>query len=347
MKKVLLTGIVSLFICTGVSGAVKSHMKIMLDGNEVALNTPIVISEERSFVPLREIGDKILHANVSWDEKTRTARLSKGDMSVTVQPGSDKIIVNDLYTVDIDSSDTKAFIENGYTYLPVRSLCEIFNYDVDFKDNTIYVEGNVILPQFSYMHKGDTVAVLHTNYGDISLRFFPEYAPKAVENFITHAKEGYYDGVTFHRVINDFVIQGGDPEGTGMGGNSIWGTPFENEVSMDLRHFRGALCMANSGANTNRSQFYIVQCPKVQTDFKTYVGSQAQNVQLYPDYIVDKYEEVGGYPYIDFGYTVFGQVTEGMDVVDKIAAVATDENDKPIDDVVIKNVEVYELNEIK
>ena len=333
MKKLLLTGIFSLFICTGVFGAVKSDMKIMLDGNEVEISVPIVISDNRSFVPLREMGDKILHANVSWDEKTRTAKLTRGDMTVAVQPDSDKLVINDLYTVDIDSEGTKAFIEKGYTYLPIRALCEAFDCDVDFKDNTIFIEENVTLPQFSYMHKGDTVAVLHTNYGDISLRFFPDYAPKATENFITHAKEGYYDGVTFHRVIDNFVIQGGDPEGTGMGGESIWGTPFENEVSMDLRHFRGALCMANSG--------------EVSSDFEQKVNSNVQSVQLYPDYIVKKYNEVGGYPYIDFGYTVFGQVIDGMEVVDNIAAVSTDENDRPVDDVVIENVEVYELNEIK
>ncbi len=344
MKKHILLCIAAITILSvNTFAAASDNMKITLDGNPVTLDTPIVIKNSRSFVPLREIGEKILHANVGWDDKSRTAVLSKGDMTVAVKPDSDKMVVNDMYTLSIDSEGTKAFIEKGYTYLPVRVLCEVFNYDVGFSNNTIAIESNVILPQFSYMHKGDTVATIHTNYGDISLRFFPEYAPKAVENFITHAKEGYYDGVIFHRVIDNFVIQGGDPLGTGMGGESIWGEPFENEVSIDLRHFRGALCMANSGANTNKSQFYIVQCPEARADLEAMVNSDARNVQLFPDYVIEKYKEVGGYPYIDFGYTVFGQVTEGMDVVDKIASVETDESDKPIEDVIIESIEVSEL----
>lgn len=103
------------------------------------------------------------------------------------------------------------------------------------------------------------IAEIETNVGVIKIRLFPDVAPKAVENFVTHAKEGYYDGQTFHRVINDFMIQGGDPTGTGMGGESIWGAPFEDEFSDYAYNFRGALSMANAGANTNGSQFFIVQ----------------------------------------------------------------------------------------
>lgn len=102
-------------------------------------------------------------------------------------------------------------------------------------------------------------AVMTTSMGDIELVFFPDQAPKAVENFLTHAQDGYYDGLTFHRVMDDFMIQGGDPNGTGTGGTSIWGVPFVDEFSENLYHFRGALSMANSGANTNGSQFFIVQ----------------------------------------------------------------------------------------
>ncbi|MBR7091565.1 MAG: peptidylprolyl isomerase, partial [Clostridia bacterium] len=103
---------------------------------------------------------------------------------------------------------------------------------------------------------GETVACLHTNYGDVRVRLFAEKAPKAVENFVTHAKNGYYDGLIFHRVIDGFMIQGGDPTGTGRGGESIWGAPFEDEFNLDLRHFRGALSMANAGPRTNGSQFF-------------------------------------------------------------------------------------------
>lgn len=107
--------------------------------------------------------------------------------------------------------------------------------------------------------EGETVAIMHTSMGDISIRFFPEAAPKAVENFLTHAKNGYYNGLTFHRIIDDFMIQGGDPEGTGTGGESIWGKSFEDEFDKKLMNLRGSLSMANSGVNTNGSQFFINQ----------------------------------------------------------------------------------------
>ena len=106
---------------------------------------------------------------------------------------------------------------------------------------------------------GEEVAIMHTSMGDISLRFFPEAAPKTVENFLTHAKEGYYDNLTFHRVINDFMIQGGDPSGDGTGGESIYGETFEDEFSDHLFNIRGSVSMANSGADTNGSQFFINQ----------------------------------------------------------------------------------------
>ena len=94
-------------------------------------------------------------------------------------------------------------------------------------------------------------AIIKTNKGDMSFDLMPEVAPKAVENFVTHAKNGYYDGLIFHRVIKDFMIQGGDPTGTGMGGESIWGKNFEDEFSLDARNYYGALSMANAGPNTN------------------------------------------------------------------------------------------------
>ena len=100
---------------------------------------------------------------------------------------------------------------------------------------------------------GDMIATVKTNMGEIKIKLFPEYAPKAVENFTTHAKNGYYDGLIFHRVINDFMIQGGDPNGTGTGGQSIWGHSFEDEFTGELHNLRGALCMANAGPNTNGS----------------------------------------------------------------------------------------------
>ena len=111
---------------------------------------------------------------------------------------------------------------------------------------------------FTELKKGDVIATIKTNFGSIRVKMLPEAAPKAVENFLTHARNGYYNGIIFHRVINDFMIQGGDPTGTGMGGESIWGDPFEDEFTPDARNFRGALSMANAGPGTNGSQFFIV-----------------------------------------------------------------------------------------
>lgn len=202
--------------------------------------------------------------------------------------------------------------------------------------------------------QGEEIAVMHTTMGDIKIKFFPEAAPKAVENFKTLAKEGYYDGVTFHRVINDFMIQGGDPTGTGAGGESIYGEPFEDEFSPSLYNFRGALSMANSGANTNGSQFFIVQAREVTEGYWDYIDAiieeyGADNVLYnsqtgsmvkvnYSDEARQIYDEIGGTPHLDYVHTVFGQVFEGMDVVDAIASVAVDENDKPADDVIIQSI---------
>lgn len=111
--------------------------------------------------------------------------------------------------------------------------------------------------------KDGVKATIKTNMGDMEFVLFPEIAPKAVENFVTHAKEGYYNGLIFHRVINDFMIQGGDPTGTGCGGESVYGKAFEDEFSIDARNYYGALSMANSGPNTNGSQFFIVQAKSV------------------------------------------------------------------------------------
>ena len=176
--------------------------------------------------------------------------------------------------------------------------------------------------QFEKPAKDSEVIVMKTNMGTIKMRLFPEKAPKTVENFVTHAKEGYYDGVSFHRVINGFMIQGGDPEGTGMGGESIWGRPFEDEFDVELRNFRGALSMANAGPSTNGSQFFIVQAndcdPGLLSQMKE-IGVNARG-QGFPEEVIAKYAEIGGTPWLDYKHSVFGQVFEGMEVVDKIAA---------------------------
>src|SRR3954451_19769459 len=149
-----------------------------------------------------------------------------------------------------------------------------------------------------------SAATLHTNKGTIAIELFDDDAPKTVENFKKLARDGFYDGVIFHRVIPDFMIQGGDPTGTGSGGP---GYKFEDEFN-DHKVERGALAMANAGPNTNGSQFFIVTADSC--------------------------------PWLDGKHTVFGSVTDGMDVVDAISALPTDSADKPRDDVVMERVSV-------
>lgn len=149
-------------------------------------------------------------------------------------------------------------------------------------------------------------ATLHTTKGDIHVKLFPDECPRTTENFATHAKNGYYDNLTFHRVIKGFMIQTGDPLGDGTGGESIWGGEFEDEFCDKLRHDRpGILSMANCGPNTNGSQFFV-----------TTVST----------------------PWLDGKHTVFGRVTKGMDTVHLVEKVKVDKHDKPLEDVKILSI---------
>ena len=162
------------------------------------------------------------------------------------------------------------------------------------------------------MSEEKTVAVIKTNYGTIEIELFKDKAPKTVENFIGLANKGYYNGVIFHRVIADFMIQGGDPTGTGRGGESLWGAAFEDEFSPDLKHDQpGMLSMANAGPNTNGSQFFINVVPT---------------------------------PWLDGKHTIFGKVINGMDVVYNISKVKTGPGDRPVNDVIMESVTIEERN---
>ena len=187
-------------------------------------------------------------------------------------------------------------------------------------------------PQLSNeIKKNEIGADLTTSMGTISVKLFPEYAPKAVENFVELSKEGYYDETIFHRVIQDFMIQGGDPEGTGLGGESIWKEPFGVEVSDHLYHIRGALSMAKTNKPVSiGSQFFIIQNQKDMS------GSASNST---PSEMIKAYKN-GGYPSLDESYTVFGQVINGMDIVDEIAALETNSNDLPIKPVTIESIKI-------
>ena len=191
-------------------------------------------------------------------------------------------------------------------------------------------------PQLDLKSEKGPKAVIKTNRGDITVQLFPELAPKTVQNFIELSKKGYYDGVIFHRVIPDFMIQGGDPTGTGMGGESIYGESFEDEFSRELFNLRGALSMANSGPNTNGSQFFIVNNTNVPANMRGQLEGAG-----FPSEIIEAYKG-GGTPWLDFRHTVFGHVLEGMDTVDEIANVQRGPQDRPVHDVVIETIEISE-----
>ena len=195
--------------------------------------------------------------------------------------------------------------------------------------------------QLAEAQKGETIVTMQVKgYGEMKFKFFMKKAPLAVKNFVTLASNGYFDGQIFHRVINDFMIQGGDPTGTGTGGESIWGEEFKNEVCDELLPLRGALCMANSGADTNGSQFSIVQA-KSDTAKKGLEEGTMDFTKKQKQLFLDQ----GGYPSLTGSYTVFGQMIEGYDVLDKIAACETKdsgsgEQSQPVKKVVIEKMAV-------
>ena len=231
--------------------------------------------------------------------------------------------------------------------------------DLKQQDNGKKAGYQLDLPQ-----EGEEIAVITLESGEvIKLRFFPDEAPKTVYNFKKHAIDGYYNGLTFHRIIEGFMIQGGDPKGDGTGGESVWGGSFSDEFNKNLVNIDGSVSMANSGPDTNGSQFFInatggwnsswdnfqqgfevyKQDPEV---FTAYYGSWVDMDKMTSD-VKKLYEEQGGNPTLDGyysttgkGHAVFAQVFEGMDNVFALSQVSTDSNNKPTEDVVIQSVEI-------
>lgn len=199
-----------------------------------------------------------------------------------------------------------------------------------------------MLEQLEKPKKGEKIAVLNTNHGQIKIRLFPQAAPKAVENFIGLIENKYYDKTIFHRVIKDFMIQGGDPTATGRGGKSIWNKAFEDEFSINFRNIRGALSMANAGPNTNGSQFFIVQVPSCQEDIIRQMEDAGPSKGFTED-VIEAYKNNGGAWWLDGKHTVFGQVFQGLDVVDEISGLEVNYMDKPLEDVIIENAVIEEI----
>jgi peptidyl-prolyl cis-trans isomerase B (cyclophilin B) len=245
-----------------------------------------------------------------------------GEKNITFAEAA-KIVVNILIE-PTDSSPTgnwyDSFIQilqkkNVQTYSPEKNITRgemaeiIWGVMKNFPD---FIENKKL--QKDVPKDEDDIAVISTSYGDISIRFFPEEAPKTVENFIGLSKKGYYDGIIFHRIIDEFMMQGGDPTGTGTGGESIFGEPFEDEFSSDLSNLKYSVSMANAGPKTNGSQFFI-----------NHVDNE----------------------FLDGRHTVFGEVIIGIDVVEKIMKVKTGAGDKPVTPVTMNSVEIVKFKTLK
>ena len=201
------------------------------------------------------------------------------------------------------------------TFISCSNESDTLNESVQLNANE--QEGDVLnnnkvydsMPEMNIDISKKYTAVIKTNMGDMSIEFFTEDAPMTVNNFINLSRDGYYDNVIFHRVISGFMIQGGDPSGTGHGEMGKYpGYKFEDELNNQRSYYKGILAMANAGPDTNGSQFFIMHV---------------------------------NYP-LPYQYTIFGFVTDGLEVIDKIASVETGEGDKPVNDVVIETVEVKE-----
>ena len=263
---------------------------------------------------------------------------------------------------------------------PVESCCDDdeHHHALPILDGTMveHIRNNpVVMLQLTPLTPGEELAILHTNMGDITIRFFPDEAPMAVENFKTHARNGFYDGIIFHRVVPGFMIQGGCPYGRGTGGQSIWGGTFGTETSFNLRHFRGALAMAHAGPGTIGSQFYIVQNYSINAMERMEFTEDLQYLdepigrfedgrivtlgEIFPEESLRHFLDYGGTPFLDWlwnsqaPHPVFAHVVDGMDIVDAIANTDTVPNNpdqpespqnprtRPAEDMIIESISFF------
>ncbi len=253
--------------------------------------------------------------------------------------------------LEMDLSLTNVLGTEPDDIVPLESL----NWNVETHETGYQVEEPEV---------GEEIAVITTNMGTVTIRFFPEVAPKAVYNFKKLAQQGFYDGIIFHRVMDNFMIQGGDETGIGSGGQSVWGEKFEDEFSPNLFNITGAVSMANSGPGTNSSQFFInnttmsVDWASMGVLYDMYLEDESvanaytiTDMTLIDDAVKSLYEEYGGNANLDGGtslsgrgHTVFAQVIDGMDTVEAIAKVAVNSAAKPMEDVVIEKIEIQTYN---
>lgn len=336
-------------------------VSVTIDGVEVDFaDQNAVIADDRTLVPVHGVFET-LGFYVDWDADTLTATMSIYDITIVIVADEQTFTINGIEF----EFDVPARLIGDRILVPIRAVLEAIGHFVYWDNDTSTViirnlwgfthtsyDSGALANQIAPPEIGEQIAVIHTNHGEIHLRLFPDLAPLTVENFTTHALNGFFDGMIFHRVIDDFVIQGGDPTGTGAGGQSIWGQPFGDEFTTNLRHLRGALSMANAGPFTNGSQFFIVQSDTVRhgarQDLESFLVTQDALIpdtdiyigDVFPASFINHYLQYGGVPDLDFHHAVFGQVFYGMDVVDAIAAVSVGNANRPLEDVVIIRIEI-------
>jgi peptidyl-prolyl cis-trans isomerase B (cyclophilin B) len=265
----------------------------------------------------------------------------------TVKKLKVSVAAGTLAALVLSASALTACKEGGFT---TASIDKSYTYSNSYK-NPNENEGATGMYEPKYAaydeqlqkpQKGEIIAVIHTNFGDMYARFFPEVAPLAVENFVTHSKRGYYNGLEAFRVIQGFMMQTGTPSNDGKGGESIWGGNFSDEFNVSARNYYGALSMANSGKNTNGSQFFIVTAKNgSEAEFTIKYYKYDADTKKYPSEVIENYAQNGGTPWLDFQHTVFGQIYDGFDILDKINAVGSeDDSGKTSKTVIIQSIEI-------
>lgn len=252
-------------------------------------------------------------------------------MGMCVLTGCGKTVDDGDASDAVSSTDAASSVAGATMFDATKTEAD---YETCLDDTCGYTDMmNYTLPE-----NGEEIIVMTIkDKGTVKIQLFPELLPKACANFVGLVSQGYYDGLTFHRVIADFMIQGGDPLGSGMGGSAVWGEKFDGGVTKYLSHVKGALAYANSGStSTDGSQFYIV----VGSQYPAEVVDQYSSVEL-TDKVREAYATDGGTPWLDGSYTVFGQVFEGMDIITDICNnTSVGANDKPLEDVIIEKVEI-------
>lgn len=302
MKKIIAGILSGILILGGISAFAEENVNVKLNDELLVFDTQPQIINDRTLVPMRKIFEEI-GAQVQWDDGTVNA--SYNDTEITLTVGDKTAVIKKADDIQNIILDTEPMLINDRTLVPLRFVGESLGLNVAWDEN----EQTVYLCKYE-----KPAAIIDVNgYGRMVIELYPEYAPKTVDNFMKLAKSGFYNGLTYHRVIKDFMIQGGDPMGTGFGGSSetIEGEFAANGFTQNtLAHKRGVISMARSMQyNSASSQFFIMHQDNA---------------------------------YLDGEYAAFGKVKSGIDVVDKIANVKTDANDKPLESVVISSIVIDE-----